>query len=1813
MPTATVEWPPWRDGDGDSLARYALPDEVAAHAALPADPAQSTRTRLRGVWDALRAVGVGYTVEPPGQDRAQLVRTPAEVLDTVRSATCLDLALVLAAACVYGGLPASVLVVEPTGPGRPRHALVAVALGSDRPDRAPGFWTGPPETVAAAVRAALTGPPRPLAVLDPVGLTRPSDSSRALGTGADVEEALATGRRHLLDGRWRVTTVAECRRRADAHRPPATPAVAPLRAPFRAPETSESALRLMRAEYRLTPFLPRDELVVLDDLCAGLAPGDPTGLTVLSGRGGAGKTRLALELADRLTRKGWRAGVLRERIDDPLALGSLAAGGAPLLVVVDYADARVDQTTALLRALRHRTAPTAVVLAARTTRGDWHGHITGSLTGDGHPYTLTGIELPQAHPASGEVYRRTFATVSGRPAASAPPVPAPAWATVWTTLDLVLLGWLAGTGARRLPDTPHALYDQVLQHESRYWRAVFARTRGRRRGYDNLLDEAAACLTLLSPPTDLVDTALRAVTRLERTDDLRAAVAGTMTACLAPGPGEAVAIRPDPVGDHHLLTWLRNRPDLVRRCLDLASTPALDPELDPVETGAGGEPVQRALTVLARAGQNDADAEDTAAVHIEALLRASPGVWPLALAVAAAGGGPVRRVLEECVTAPDCPFPPAELAEALPFQPGGLWRLALLADERQLTEARSGGAEPHRLADLLLRVGHRRSDAGDRAGALRAARQATALFRRLLAHDPAHYGPRLALALNHVSTFRAAAGDPAGALEAITEAVRRYAELAAADPEAHRADHAGALINLSSRAEEAAEFDRALAAAEQATLILRELTAGDPETHGPTLALALVNLTLARRATGDRAGALAAAEEAEDRYRELADADPHAYRPLLASALNNLGSARADNGDPAGGVRAAEEVVRVHRELARVNPDYFRPELARSLGQLANRLADAGDDLRATGLAAEGLALLRELSATPGSPENSDSSGTSGTSETSGTSAPGIRHELMLALNGHSNRLAEQGDTDAALASAREAVGLGRALAAEHPAYLADLAITLNTLFAAHHDRGERAAALAAITEAADLGRRAYAQHPGSFDTDLAAILMNLAVALGESGAPQDASATASEAARIVREAAERAGPGALSEESAAALVNAATVQLDLGRPDEAAVSAADAVAIRRGPAAADPAAFSEDLAVALHTLFRAEHARGDVWAALAAATESAALFRDAAADGATRHRRNLADAQHVLALARAEAGDEIGALRAVADAVDTLRALAAAEPDRFGRGLADALTGLSNRLADADRTDEAVAAAGEAVDRLRALAEEDPEAHRAALYGALHSWAAHRWAGGDADALGPAEEALRGYEDLRRHEPSRYLPETAMCLNTVAGLRWTAGDRSGALTAADAAVAAHREAGRTGAHRADLAAALNNSGLWRLEQGDVTGAVALLSEAATIHRALTRQDAATRAPGLVRATLALCRALLAAGRRDRAARAWRQALTATPVAPHRAEVRASQAVWQHRQGARAAAVHSARRAAAEAEAAAPDTAPHLLGRVRRTVRGTVDHLGMRGAGLPHWATTAVTPELSTLVTALAEADGWDAAHTVLVRHRTLLTDPAAPAAATALAALFPGDSTAEAVRVWAGDIARTGFDAAVASLAEQAAAARAVSAWLAVTAPDAVVDHLEAHADELTTGAVLDLLAADPDHEARLAVLRLTERLTTDGLRDALADPDTAARRAFDDGDLDLLTHLASAVPDLLTRPGIGELTAAVLLVAHGLPDAGLDTGRRLAEESPHLRRRAYAVHLRTLATAAATEQDREAFTRLAALMEPDAPHPAA
>jgi tetratricopeptide (TPR) repeat protein len=202
-------------------------------------------------------------------------------------------------------------------------------------------------------------------------------------------------------------------------------------------------------------------------------------------------------------------------------------------------------------------------------------------------------------------------------------------------------------------------------------------------------------------------------------------------------------------------------------------------------------------------------------------------------------------------------------------------------------------------------------------------------------------------------------------------------------------------------------------------------------------------------------------------------------------------------------------------------------------------------------------------------------------------------------------RLSDLGEREAALAAAREAADLYRALAAQRPdAFRPDLAMSLNNLATMLSELGEREAALAAAREAADLYRALAAQRPDAFRPDLAMSLDNLATMLSELGEREAALAAAREAADLYRElAAQR--PDAFRPYLAGSLDNLATMLSELGEREAALAAAREAAELYRALAAQRPDAFRHNLAASLNTLANCLDAGGQRDDGLAANAEA--------------------------------------------------------------------------------------------------------------------------------------------------------------------------------------------------------------------------------------------------------------------------------------------------------------------------------------------------------------------------------------------------------------------------------------------------------------------------------------------------------------------------------------------------------------------------------------------------------------------------------
>lgn len=149
--------------------------------------------------------------------------------------------------------------------------------------------------------------------------------------------------------------------------------------PFWTPELGDSAL--LRPESRIVPFAAHSG-VILDQLIEWALSASDYSLRILAGPAGAGKTRLSLELCDRLQASGWAAGFLicPISITKSQLINWWGLPHSNRLVIVDYAESRPSDVILLLETLV-RVRPkctTRIILLARNTRSWWYEILTRS-------------------------------------------------------------------------------------------------------------------------------------------------------------------------------------------------------------------------------------------------------------------------------------------------------------------------------------------------------------------------------------------------------------------------------------------------------------------------------------------------------------------------------------------------------------------------------------------------------------------------------------------------------------------------------------------------------------------------------------------------------------------------------------------------------------------------------------------------------------------------------------------------------------------------------------------------------------------------------------------------------------------------------------------------------------------------------------------------------------------------------------------------------------------------------------------------------------------------------------------------------------------------------------------------------------------------------------------------------------------------------------------------------------------------------------------------------------------------------------------
>jgi tetratricopeptide (TPR) repeat protein len=604
-------------------------------------------------------------------------------------------------------------------------------------------------------------------------------------------------------------------------------ALLPVVRPLPGPLTPENLLEALRAPYRLVEFTGKAHRALCEEVVRslkGLAP-NQNRAWVLWGPGGAGKTRMAVEIGWALEAEGWRAGFVPSF---PLAVWaphlpfwSRPDRSTPL--IVDYAEQRpAEELRALARAVGEaapeRGAPLALLLLMRADpREAVAGHVTDALAEARIRWEarrVPPVEDPEDRQALFRKARARFREALAPPDAP-PEVDYEPEDLPRTPLALLALAVLAAHGHRVVQSRDEAtiLTDLWEQWEQPRWRRTLEAHGGREllqtpEVWDEArerIEQALAAASLGRPFTAPEEVAAwweahfpfrKRTARGERLDPSWLA---ERLKVLFPGVGEAwrlPPISPDPLADVALARFSADLGRLVESILPAPEAVKAE------EIVAIDWPARMMVEVLPRLSAAAVPgASEAARAALKAMAR-----WL---------GRIVRVLPNEVATAW---FRMWE--EKLPRPDHTLALRPFLADFYQARLAQTPREEPEERARVLNMLGFALSEMGRRAEALQATQEAVDLYRRLAAQHPDAFLPDLARSLQNLGVDLSALGRREEALEATQEAVDLYRRLAAQHPDAFLPDLAMSLHNLGDRLSEIGEPEKALAAYEEAVRIL---------------------------------------------------------------------------------------------------------------------------------------------------------------------------------------------------------------------------------------------------------------------------------------------------------------------------------------------------------------------------------------------------------------------------------------------------------------------------------------------------------------------------------------------------------------------------------------------------------------------------------------------------------------------------------------------------------------------------------------------------------------------------------------------------------------------------------------------------------------------------------------------------------------------------------------------------------------------------------------------------------------------------------
>lgn len=399
------------------------------------------------------------------------------------------------------------------------------------------------------------------------------------------------------------------------------------------------------------------------------------GVCLVHGPGGQGKTRLARRFGEQFAQDATGGIVLwLDRAAPAEELAVIADTVVPVLVVVDYAESRPSQLTALLTALATRRRSLAVkVLALARTAGDWWDQLADASDAVATLLDATVvIALPvldatdtarqDGYRAAVAAFAEELARLPGHaetdwPARAAALVdrPLPSTTAAATVLAIQMTALADLLDATTGPDGPEGKRreasasgrgaengrspeERVLRHERRYWRnTATAAGVSPALSMSTLTDAVAATVLLLPPtPSQANDWFARipglSDQPLDRRDRVRAWLAGLYPAA---GPYAFGQLEPDRLAEHLIGTLIadQTRPSIAETLV----------------THVDGEDATRWVSICARAAAHPGFGD-----RVGELLTRMLGKHPTTVAVAALDVAPAVEAPKPLVHALEC-------------------------------------------------------------------------------------------------------------------------------------------------------------------------------------------------------------------------------------------------------------------------------------------------------------------------------------------------------------------------------------------------------------------------------------------------------------------------------------------------------------------------------------------------------------------------------------------------------------------------------------------------------------------------------------------------------------------------------------------------------------------------------------------------------------------------------------------------------------------------------------------------------------------------------------------------------------------------------------------------------------------------------------------------------------------------------------------------------------------------------------------------------------------------------------------------------